>query len=184
MSTYHHGDLPPALLKAAGKILEKEGIAGLSLRELARRAGVSHSAPYRHFPDRDALLAALATEGFALLRERLESKAGPESAAAYVRFALDNPQRFRLMFGGQIAYDRYPGLREQANAAYAGLEKQFSQYGSEAGIAAAAAWSLVHGLSHLLLDGHFPEDRKAGADAFVRRVIGAVRFSVGGQRSA
>lgn len=184
MSTYHHGDLPPALLKAAGKILEKEGLAGLSLRELARRAGVSHNAPYRHFADRDALLAALATEGFALLGKHLAAHAGQESAAAYVRFALDNPQRFRLMFGGQIAYDRYPELRAQANAAYAGLEKQFSQYGSEAGIAAAAAWSLVHGLSNLLLDGHFPEGRKAGVDAFVRRVIGAVRFSVGSQRSA
>src|SRR4051812_42489306 len=139
MTTYHHGDLPPALLKAAGKILEKEGLAGLSLRELARRAGVSHSAPYRHFPDRDALLAALATEGFAQLGQHLAAHAGQESAAAYVRFALDNPQRFRLMFAGQIAYDRFPQLREQANAAYSELEKQFSQYGSEAGVAAAAA---------------------------------------------
>jgi len=184
MSTYHHGDLPPALLRAAGKILEKEGVGGLSLRELARRAGVSHNAPYRHFPDRDALLAALATEGFALLRETLESRVGPDSAAAYVRFALERPQRFRLMFGGQVAYDRYPELREQANAAHAGLERQFSQYGTEAGVAAAAAWSLVHGLSHLLLDGHFVEGRKPAVDEFVRRVIGAVRFSVGSQRSA
>jgi len=181
---YHHGSLPPALLKAAGKILEKEGVGGLSLREIARRAGVSHNAPYRHFPDREALLVALATEGFALLRERLESHAGHESAAAYVRFALDHPQRFRLMFGGQVAFDRYPELREEANAAYAGLEKQFSQYGAEAGVAAAAAWALVHGLSHLLLDGHFVEGRKPGLDEFVRRVIGAVRFSVGSQRSA
>src|SRR3954470_20864584 len=124
MTTYHHGDLPPALLKAAAKILEKEGLAGLSLRELARRAGVSHNAPYRHFPDRDALLAALATEGFAILGKQLAAPAGQESAAAYVRFALDHPQRFRLMFGGQIAYDRYPELRGQADAAYAGLEKQ------------------------------------------------------------
>src|SRR3954464_4682833 len=184
MSTYHHGDLPAALLRAAGQTLEKKGIGARSLREAARRAGVSHNAPYRHFPDRDALLAALATEGFAQLGKHLAAHAGQESAAAYVRFALDHPQLFRLMFGGQVAYDRYPELRDQANAAYAGLEKQFAQYGSEAGIAAAAAWSLVHGLAHLLLDGHFPEGKKAGADAFVRRVISAVRFSVGGQRSA
>src|SRR2546422_330429 len=67
MSTYHHGDLPAALLRAAGKTLERRGIAALSLREAARRAGVSHNAPYRHFPDREALLAALAAEGFAHL---------------------------------------------------------------------------------------------------------------------
>jgi len=183
MSTYHHGDLPPALLKAAGKILEKEGAGALSLRELARRAGVSHNAPYRHFPDRAALLAALASEGFERLRQELEAHAGQESAVAYVRFALENPQRFRLMFGGQIAYDRYPALREQANAAHANLEERFSQYGGDASLAAAAAWSLVHGLAHLLLDGHFPEQRKAGAQDFARRVIAAVRFSVGGHKA-
>ncbi len=182
MSTYHHGDLPPALLEAAGKILEKEGIAGLSLRELARRAGVSHNAPYRHFPDREALLAALATEGFAWLRKELASRRGQEGAAAYVRFALEHPQRFRLMFGGRIPYERYPALRGEASAAHAGLEQQFAQYGADAALAAAAAWSLVHGLAHLLLDGHFAASRKAGVDAFVRRVIGAVRFSVGAGR--
>jgi AcrR family transcriptional regulator len=144
---------------------------------------VSHNAPYRHFPDRDALLAALATEGFERLRQSLEANPGQESALAYVRFALDNPQRFRLMFGGRIAYARYPRLREQANAAYAGLEKQFAQHGSDAGLAAVAAWSLVHGLAQLLLDGHFPEGRQAGLEAFVRRVIGAVRFSVGAART-
>jgi AcrR family transcriptional regulator len=181
MSTYHHGDLRPALLKAAGRILEKEGTGGLSLRELARRAGVSHNAPYRHFPDRDALLAALATEGFVQLDEHLAAHAGQESAAAYVRFALDNPQRFRLMFGGHIAYERYPELREKANAALGGLEKQFAQYGAQAATAAAAAWSLVHGLAHLLLDGHFQQENR---EEFVRRVIGAVRFSVGSHRSA
>src|SRR5258708_321301 len=100
MSTYHHGDLPAALLKAAGKALEQKGIASLSLRDAARRAGVSHNAPYRHFPHREALLAALAAEGFALLAERLRGRQGPELGVAYVQFALQHPQRFRLMFGG------------------------------------------------------------------------------------
>ena len=63
MTTYHHGDLRAALLQAAGEILEKEGLEALSLREAARRAGVSHNAPYRHFPDRDSLLAALVAQG-------------------------------------------------------------------------------------------------------------------------
>ncbi|MGQ0655494.1 MAG: TetR/AcrR family transcriptional regulator, partial [Betaproteobacteria bacterium] len=80
--------------------MEKEGVTALSLREVARRARVSHNAPYRHFPDRDALLAALAEEGFEQLAERLTVNQGREMGAAYVRFALEHPQRFRLMFGG------------------------------------------------------------------------------------
>src|ERR1700674_5400381 len=102
MSTYHHGDLPAALLRAAGKTLEKHGPAGLSLRAAARRAGVSHNAPYRHFPGREALLAALAAEGFAMLAERLRGQPGRAMGEAYVRFALEHPQRFRLMFGGVL----------------------------------------------------------------------------------
>ena len=98
MATYHHGDLRPALLRAAAKILEKEGSDAVSLRDLARRAGVSHTAPYRHFPDRRALLAALAEEGFAQLAAELEGRPWREQAVAYVRFAIANPERFRLMF--------------------------------------------------------------------------------------
>src|SRR6185503_17019443 len=98
MSTYHHGELRPALLRAAAKVLEAEGREAVSLRDLARRAGVSHAAPYRHFADREALLAALAEEGFVLLAAELEGKPRREQAVAYVRFALANPGRFRLMF--------------------------------------------------------------------------------------
>ena len=79
MSTYHHGDLPAALLKAAGKTLEQNGVASLSLRDAARRAGVSHNAPYRHFPDRQALLAALAR----LSLRRLRSLVGALLAAPF-----------------------------------------------------------------------------------------------------
>src|SRR5919206_2322086 len=100
MSTYHHGNLRPALLRTAAKTLEKEGLGALSLRELARRAGVSHNAPYRHFPDRDSLLAALAAEGFEMLGDALEKRPRREMGEAYVEFALAHPQRFRLMFGG------------------------------------------------------------------------------------
>src|SRR5690349_9700618 len=98
METYHHGNLRPALLRAAGKMLEKQGPAGVSLREASRRAGVSHAAPYRHFADREALLAELAAEGFEMLAEALRGHAGRDMGEAYVRFALEHPQRFRLMF--------------------------------------------------------------------------------------
>ena len=165
-TTYHHGDLRAALLQAAGKVLEKEGLGELSLRELARRAGVSHNAPYRHFPDRDRLLAALAAEGFEMLGDALEKRPRREMGEAYVEFALAHPQRFRLMFAGHL---------EHADPrAYDALVKSFADLGDDAQYAAAAAWGLVHGLSHLLLDGHFKgRERKQ----FVKDVLSTVRFS-------
>jgi len=173
MSTYHHGDLPAALLRAAGRTLEKRGIGALSLRETARRAGVSHNAPYRHFPDREALLAALAAEGFAMLGERLRGKPGREMGAAYVSFALEQPQRFRLMFGGVLPLARHPELGTAAKAAYQSLMDAFRDL-PKPELAAAAAWSLVHGLSHLLLDGHLATQ---DPETFVRDVLAAIRFA-------
>ena len=177
MSTYHHGDLPAALLRAAGHTLEKRGIGALSLRDTARQAGVSHNAPYRHFSDREALLAALAAEGFATLGEHLRGKPAREMGEAYVRFALERPQRFRLMFGGVLPLAKYPELRTAAASAHQALVAAFGEL-PRPELAAAAAWSLVHGLAHLLLDVHF-----AGKDSgtFVREVLGAVRFA---QRAA
>jgi AcrR family transcriptional regulator len=181
---YHHGDLRFEILRAAGEILEEQGVAGLSLREAARRAGVSHNAPYRHFADRDVLLAALAAEGFAQLGQALEAGGarGPRSRGeAYVHYALEHPQRFRLMFSGLLRLDAHPALREAAGRTYAGLVSAFEPLaGSQAApTAAAAAWSLVHGLSQLLLDGHFAPARRAPQDvaAFVREVLGAVRLA-------
>ena len=173
MSTYHHGDLRAALLRASAEVLEKEGISGLSLRDVARRAGVSHNAPYRHFPDRDALLAAMAAEGFGLLSEQMRDHSGREMGEAYVRFALEHPQRFRLMFGGLLAFSSYPQLRVAADGAYQALVNAFKDR-PRPDLAAAGAWALVHGLSHLLLDGHFsasdPKD-------FAREVLATVRFA-------
>lgn len=188
MSTYHHGDLRAAVLQAASKILEKHGISGLSLREAARRAGVSHNAPYRHFPDRESLLAAIAAAGFVMLGEALKSSSGKAMGEAYVRFALGHPQRFRLMFGASLAVEKYPELREAADRAYQALVDSFRPHADaqQAQIAAAAAWSLVHGLSHLILDGHFAQAQRdaAGTENFVRQVLGGVRYLLGAQGSA
>jgi AcrR family transcriptional regulator len=172
MSTYHHGNLPEALLAAAGTTLEKEGPAGLSLRDAARRAKVSHNAPYRHFKDREALLAALAAEGFELLGQAMRGHGGREMGEAYVRFALEHPQRFRLMFGGVLRFADYPQLRAAAQSTYEALKAAMAEL-PQPDIAAAAAWSLVHGLAHLMLDGHF----KGEGQDFARRVLGAVRFA-------
>ena len=184
-SSYHHGDLRVALLRAAGEILEEHGLAALSLREAARRASVSHNAPYRHFPDRDKLLAALAADGFALLNEEVAKRPEGDMGLGYVEFALAHPHRFRLMFGGQIRFDEYAELRGQADANYANLERAFKDLGADAPIAAAAAWSLVHGLASLILDGHFARGvrESGGAAAFARKVLGSMRVARA-QRSA
>jgi len=165
MSTYHHGDLRKALRQAAEEILEEQGVVGLSMREAARRAGVSHNAPYRHFPDRDSLLAELAAEGFRQLAAELAAHGGREMGEAYVRFALAQPQRFRLMFGAR---------RKAAQETYATLVSAFRKDGAIADPdkAAAAAWSLVHGLAQLILDGQLSND-----PGFIAKVIGAVRFA-------
>ena len=178
MSTYHHGDLRPALLKAAARALEKEGPAALSLRELARRAGVSHNAPYRHFAGREALLAALCAEGFRLLGEALARSSGRAMGEAYVRFALEHPHRFRLMFGGHVPLERQRDVAAAAAQPYQTLVQAFRAQPAIADPerAAAAAWSLVHGLAHLLLDGHFAS-QAADRASFIRDVLGAVRFA-------
>ena len=167
MTTYHHGDLRAAVLSAAWKMVEKEGIEGLSVREAARRAGVSHNAPYRHFASREALVAALVAEGFDQLKMAMENRAGRALGEAYVGFALAQPQRFRLMFSSGRVDDE---LKARFSNAFAHL-------GIDSAASGAAAWSLVHGLALLILEGHLEESD-------IRKVIGVIRFASSAQRSA
>src|SRR5690349_11076141 len=168
MSTYHHGELRQAVLQAAAEILEKEGLEALSVRELARRAGVSHNAPYRHFPDRASLHAALAAEGIAMLADARRSRPRRELGETYVGFALAHPERFRLMFNGLGA------LEPRERRVYEALLESLADLGEDAPYAACAAWGLMHGLAHLLLDGQFAHGDKR---RFVRDVLSTVRFS-------
>src|SRR5258706_3429757 len=185
---YHHGDLPAALLQAAGKILEKEGVEALTVRALTRRAGVSHTAPYRHFPDREALLAALAAEGYAMLgsaqREAAATHGLRGMGEAYVRFALEHPQRFRLMFGGQLRIARHPALREIASKTFEGLAGALAARvprAQSARDASLAAWALVHRLAQLLLEDRIASAARAGRsrEAILRELLGTVRFVAG-----
>src|ERR1700736_2529327 len=122
-ATYHHGNLGPALVRAAMELLEESGESELSLRAVARRAGVSSAAPYRHYADREALISAVATVGYRELAERLAaappSPSTPEQLAsvaiAYVQFALERPALFRIMFGEPC--DRDNDERAAATAA-------------------------------------------------------------------
>jgi len=185
---YHHGDLRAATVQAAAELLEKQGPAAVVLREVARKAGVSHNAPYRHFPTREALLAALAAQGFREFAEHMRGAAGASMGEAYVGFALARPQLFRLMFGGALRLGTDPELAAASRGAYDGLVGAFRARGDVADpeLAAAAAWALVHGLAHLLLDGHFERATDGGRARaeFVRRVVGSVRFAAAPQRGA
>jgi AcrR family transcriptional regulator len=159
---YHHGNLRPALVRAAMELLEESGETALSLRAVARRAGVSPAAPYRHYADREALVSAVAAVGYRELAERLSaahpSPSTPEQLAAvalaYVQFALERPALFRIMFGEPC--DRDNDERVAATAAVslyvrAIVERAFPQADAEA--LATAVWALVHGLAFLHLDG-------------------------------
>lgn len=163
---YHHGDLRATLLAAAAELLAAGGVAAISLREVARRAGVSHNAPYRHFPDRDSLLAALAEEGFRELARDMHESGGGLAALGqcYVRFALARPGCFALMFSPALDKARHPGLQQAATALYQLLAQsaQAAAPGRDPQVATLAAWSLVHGLAQLLQDQQLSETLRAG----------------------
>ena len=173
-TNYHHGDLRQGLIEAALSLLQTKDVKSLSLREVARQAGVSHTAPYRHFADKASLLAAVAEEGFTEFGQYLQqavdqAKAEPVASLkatglAYVRFALEHPTHFRVMFSHfpsePIEGSNLPAIADgtfqilvdvitsgQATGVFkAGDPKEL----------AVSRWALGHGLSMLLLDGMIP----------------------------
>ena len=166
--SYHHGDLRSVLLSVADQLIDEGDAGAISLREVARRAGVSAPATYRHFRDKEALLAALATKGFEdfarALSEGLAGADDPLAAMgqAYVRFALARPGRFRLMYGPAIAdRARYPELQAAWMATSDGMRaaliaRSATASAPEAAVASLKLWCMVHGLSQLILDGMLP----------------------------
>lgn len=175
---YHHGDLRNALLEAALKILERDGEAGLGLRDLARAVGVSPAAPYRHFDSRAALLEALAVTGFQRFTHAMEAVAAaqpPDLLSAmgktYVLFALHNTALFRLMFSPQLRRDNRPGLRMAADAAFATLRHVTGGDVRAGRVAALAAWARVHGLAVLLLDGQIAIEAGEDIEALITQII-------------
>lgn len=167
---YHHGNLQNALVDAALEILKKEGIQALSLRKVARHAGVSQTAPYSHFKDKKDLLAAVATRGFFALGKAMEQESlgaitEKETmlglARGYVNFAVQQKALFRLMFGAEIGQTAdYPELAAAGTACHQLLSSAVGQvldaYESPKTtqvVGTLAAWSLVHGLATLLVDG-------------------------------
>jgi len=183
------------LVDAAMALLEGEGAEAITLRSLAAAVGVSHMAPYRHFRDKEALLAALAECGFSALDEAMQVAGERRAAAgagdttraallgfgmAYVDFARARPQLYRLMFGSALAgKPGHVGLQTAGQATYAGLERAVGEVLAPQGVAsedasahAVATWALVHGLAMLLLDGRLAVPRGSDKEAaLVERVL-------------
>lgn len=166
---YHHGNVREALIVAAQDLLREQGAAKLSLRAASRRIGVSQAAPYAHFDSRQALLAAVAVRGFHRLSEYLtaaENRTADSAermhslARGYVRFAVDQPMAFRLMFGAELSGYDDPVLQAAAQESFAFIQAVVAARldenvgghvsATEAGL---GAWSLVHGLAMLIVDG-------------------------------
>jgi AcrR family transcriptional regulator len=168
MRPYRHGNLPAALLAAARQILDENGLQAVGLRETARRVGVSATAAYRHFTNKEDLLASVAAQGFHELAASMQNAtrgANPlvRAGLAYIEFANQNPGLFRLMFGPVLAErTKYPAL-QAASAEVEGLllrgVTDIDPRPLDSNHAAMAAWGLVHGLAHLIVDGLLPSTR-------------------------
>jgi AcrR family transcriptional regulator len=170
-------DLRHRILEAADGLLRSEGLGALSMREVARRAGVTHQAPYHHFADREAILAELVASGFTMLADRLaRANDGAarhdarrvllEAGRAYVGFALEQPGRFRIMFRPELCDPaRFPAVAEAGDRAHGELVRMVALvHGAPDEVLATLHWSQVHGLASLLVDGGMA-DRLPGARA-------------------
>lgn len=179
---YHHGNLHISLLDVADAILAERGVQALTLRDVARAAGVSHAAPYHHFASLTELLAALAQRGFEALGAAMATAVSvPDTrerllrvAQAYVAFARERPERFHLMFGPALASkEAHPALKLAAEQAFGHVLRAAMAHDRKHGAElAAAGWSLAHGLSHLLIDGAFDglPMQHARPEALVRKL--------------
>ncbi|HEY7448249.1 MAG TPA: TetR/AcrR family transcriptional regulator [Vicinamibacterales bacterium] len=190
---YHHGNLRRGLLDEALATIRTEGVDALTLREIGARLGVSRTALYRHFADKRALLAAVATEGFRALREQLVAawEAGGRGQAAfesmgvvYVRFAVANPSHYRVMFGGFVDPDtsekelatEAAGAFQALVDALATLQRDAIMRGDDTVKMARFVWAVVHGVAMLGIDGQLPEP---AVEELMRYALERLRTGIG-----
>ncbi|MEA2002504.1 MAG: TetR/AcrR family transcriptional regulator [Actinomycetota bacterium] len=190
---YHHGDLANALLDAVAGIVSEKGVSGVSLREAARRAGVSHSAPAHHFGDKEGLLSALAEQGFGHLASAMISAVAAAQdetdldqmkamGKAYVKFAAEYPAHFDVMFRSGLNKSAHETLHNAADATFMVLQSKTEDLvtkgmfpGVDPRDLAVFFWSLVHGLASLWVDGSIPQ---VVADKTLDELIEAALISV------
>jgi AcrR family transcriptional regulator len=193
-ASYHHGSLRETLVRACLDLIRAEGIGAVSLRRVAREAGVSPGAPYHHFPDRAALLTAIAGEGFEMLEGRLlaarASSASPAAALtamteAYVLFAHEQPAYFHLMFRPELAHPgEHPVAKDAADRSFAVLcevvadcQREGAVPAGETGPLVTALWALAHGLASLWVDGPL-DGRAAGLAGSTAQLVTQVAAGV------
>src|SRR5208282_237747 len=188
--SYHHGNLKQALLAASLDLIRRAGPGAFTLREVARRAGVSHNAPYRHFRGKEELLGALAAEGFDRLTAAMTKAAEPASrpldrfrlsGRGYVEFALRYPQHFAVMFEGSGRFDVYPQTQAAGERAFGTLVGNVEACQAEGVLPpgdarpfALLAWSMVHGVAKLAISGRLPLSAAPDVLRFTDTATGAL----------
>lgn len=191
--TYHHGDLRRSLVAAATRLLDRHGALGVTLREAARQAGVSQAAPYRHFASKEALLAAVAAEAFLALKEACATAVAADPgdpahqlevvAVAYVRFAVEHPARYRLMWAPTPRGRDHPMLAEAARSTGEPLLAALKACLPPGEAAEPAVqrlfvlWALLHGVAGLILDEQLPHEvlETVSLDALVQTAMRVAR---------
>ncbi|MFH8691888.1 TetR/AcrR family transcriptional regulator [Streptomyces anulatus] len=185
--TYHHGDLRRVILDAALDVIATNGPGALSLRDLARRAGVSHAAPAHHFKDRTGLLTAVAAEGYALFADALAGAPDlRERGVAYVRFAAAHPAHFQVMFQPDLHRTDDPDLLAARSRATEALRAGVADLppagrGEDDRLAGVAAWSLAHGFATLLLSGNLSDAMEGRDPEAVFRSLAGLIFTPEGR---
>ena len=186
-NNYHHGDVKNAIISAGIDIITEQGVQNLSIRNAAKRIGVSHTAPYRHFKNKEELLVAIAIKGFDILDQHIEktlsndgssdSSALEDMGRAYIQFAVSNSNYYRIMFGDHIrnktdfpeffsAYDR--SFRKLIQV----IEDSGSKHGSDKTdleVTAVAVWSLLHGYCLLIMDNE--KDKDVGSEGQIQLLL-------------
>jgi AcrR family transcriptional regulator len=191
---YHHGNLKQVLLDASLELIRKSGPGGFTLREVARMAGVSHNAPYRHFRNKVELLAALAAEGFDRLTAAMEKSAESATGAldrfrltgrGYVDFALRHPQHFAIMFEFPWPYELYPVTKQAGERAFGTLVQHVESCQAEHALPpgdakpyALLAWSMVHGVAKLAISGRLPMAGNKDVLDFTDAATGALTWGL------
>lgn len=188
-SSYHHGELRSALLDAATDIITESGVDAVTMRGLAQRVGVSRTAPYRHFEDKTALLAAVAIEGYHRLAQKVEAVAAAAHddtvlrcqsiGEAYMQFAVENATHYRLMFGeNALRFEDVPEVYEAARTAYKELLAVVKQGQAEGVIVASdprdvamLLWGSAHGVAQLIIDQRMPVDNIERMSKFVTSTV-------------
>jgi AcrR family transcriptional regulator len=187
LKPYHHGNLEEVFLESAISLIAEVGPAGFTLREVARRAGVSHNAPYRHFRDKNELLARVAAQGYKELAKAMTEaaarKAHPlealkQAGLAYVSFALRRPQHFTVMFDAPFSKDSHPEASQASEQAFSVLVRLVKDCQKKGQIPAGdpldfayLAWTMVHGIAKLAITQRLPYGSKSRILTFARFVI-------------